>query len=301
MPDRASTVRRYERAHEDTAPERRERLPLISQSGLESALDASELSSGSRGLVRGLAELATVRPFPGGGLGIEYGSLLKTAVHPDLISPHVNEVAAHLRSKSVDVLLVPGMSGYPIGAIYSFASGMPAVLLKKNEIRIDRPIDYTPGAFVIPSYTGEGDVVMTADPSGVRSALGPLLTAQIERQRDAGTVELAIRFAGADDIIDKGSMAIAISESAEAIGEWAIDSWLIDYRLRTGDTRSINASTEVVAWVTPMMKSYNRPQDHLRKLLGITPFAGLEITSLQGDPPAIGIEGLGLIGLHSTI
>ena len=104
-------------------------------------------------------------------------------------------------------------------------------------------------------------------------------------------------FAGADDIIDKGSMAVAISESAEAIGEWAIESWLLDYRARTGDQRPATSSIAVVAWITPMIKSYNRPQEQLQRLLGITPFAGLEITALQSEPPAIGIAGLGMLPL----
>lgn len=298
MTDYRPPVRKYERLHEDSAPALRVRQPVIAEAALDQAIAESRLSEGARDLTRGLAMLGSVRVFPGGGLGIEYGSLLKTAVHPAFINAHVREAADHLAKQAVDVLLVPGMSGYPIGSIYAFAAGLPAVLLKKNEIRLDRPIDYSPGAFVIPSYTGEGDVVMTADPAGVRSAIAPLLAAQVAAQTEKNELELAIRFAGADDIIDKGSMAIAISESAEAIGEWAIESWLADYRARTGDTRRVKRSIAVVAWITPMIKSYNRPQEQLRRLLGITPFAGLEITALQSDPPAIEIEGLGLIGLR---
>jgi hypothetical protein len=298
MSDSPPPVRRYERRHEEVPTPQRVRQPAISAASLEGALSGSKLSAGGRDLARGLALLGSVRSFPGGGLGIEYGSLLKTAVHPGFIAAHVREAAEHLRQHAVDVLLVPGMSGYPIGSIYAFAAGLPAVLLKKNEIRLDRPIDYSPGAFVIPSYTGEGDVVMTADPAGVRSAIAPLLDAQMAVQAERPDVTLSLRFAGADDIIDKGSMAIAISESAEAIGEWAIESWLVDYRSRTGDARRVTRSIEVVAWITPMIKSYNRPQEQLRKLLGITPFAGLEITALQSDPPAIEIAGLGLIALR---
>jgi len=301
MTDRSQAVRRYQRAIEEAAAGQRERRPVIPEATLERVIAESSLTPGARALALGLAQLGSVRAFPGGGLGIEYGSLLKTAVHPQFIAPHVTEAAAHLARESVDVLLVPGMSGYPIGSIYAFSAGVPAVLLKKNEIRLDRPIDYSPGAFVIPSYTGEGDVVMTADPAGVRSAIAPLLERQIAAQPEAAEIELGIRFAGADDIIDKGSMAIAISESAEAIGEWAIESWLVDYRARTGDTRRIRRSIQVVAWITPMIKSYNQPQAQLRKLLGITPFAGLEITALQSDPPALEIEGLGMLGLRRGV
>jgi hypothetical protein len=298
MNDPATPLRRYQRQIEAPEPAVRHRAPVIPAAELEQRIAESPLSAGSRELAFGLAALASIKNFPGGGLGIEYGSLLKTAVHPRYIAKHVVEAAAHLHEQAVDVLLVPGMSGYPIGSIYAYAAGVPAVLLKKNEIRVDRPIDYAPGAFVIPSYTGEGDVVMTADPAGVRSAIGPLLEAQVAEQRGESDIRLSIRFAGADDIIDKGSMAIAISESAEAIGEWAIESWLVDYRARTGDTRRAHRSIDVVAWITPMIKSYNQPQEQLKRLLGITPFAGLEITALQSDPPAIGIEGLGMVGLR---
>ena len=297
MTDQPTNVRRYQRNHESPAPAARERVPLIAESAIGEAIADSSLSPGGKGLTLGLAALASVRAFPGGGLGIEYGSLLKTAVHPAFIADHVAEASTHLRNAAVDVLLIPGMSGYPIGSIYSFAAGIPAILLKKNEIRIDRPIDYSPGAFVIPSYTGEGDVVMTVDPAGVRSAIAPVLEAQVAAQQNEPGIDLAIRFAGADDIIDKGSMAIAISESAEAIGEWAIESWLLDYRARTGDQRPATRSIAVVAWITPMIKSYNRPQEQLQRLLGITPFAGIEITALQSEPPAIGIAGLGMLPL----
>ena len=51
----------------------------------------------------------------------------------------------------------------------------------------------------------------------------------------------------------------------------------------------------MVAWVTPLIKGYNRPQEHLQRWFGIDPFAGLNITSVHLDPPAIGIEGLGVV------
>ncbi|HZZ49477.1 MAG TPA: hypothetical protein VFE65_21535 [Pseudonocardia sp.] len=50
-----------------------------------------------------------------------------------------------------------------------------------------------------------------------------------------------------------------------------------------------------VAWVTPLIKSYNRPSEQLAQLIGVTPFAGLTITTVQIDPPAIGVANLGLI------
>jgi hypothetical protein len=294
-------IRRYERRHEPDTPVRRERVPAIPASQVDAAIERSSLTPGAKVLAHGLVELAAVRAFPGGGLGIEYGSLLKTAVRPDIIAAHVQEAAAHLREQRVDALLVPGMSGYPIGSVYAFAAGLPAVLLKKNEIRPDRPLDYPPGAFVIPSYTGEGDVVMTADPAGVRGIVEPLLSAQLAAQADAGELHFTIRFAGADDIIDKATMSQAVSESAAVIGELAIEAFLAEYRSRTRDTRRTHAHVEVAAWVTPMIKSYNNPQGHLRRLLGLTPFAGLEITGLQTDPHAVGIEGVGMVPLRERV
>ena len=106
-------LRRYERRHEPDQPFRRERLPAIPAAEVESAIERSGLTPGAKAMARGLVDLAAVRTFAGGGLGIEYGSLLKTAVRPDIIAGHVQEAATHLREKQVDVLLVPGMSGWP--------------------------------------------------------------------------------------------------------------------------------------------------------------------------------------------
>ena len=75
--------------------------------------------------------------FPGGGAGIEYGGLLKTAARPDYIAAHVQEAADHLRERQADLLLVPGMSGYPVGAMYALAPDTPALLLKKS--KLDEP------------------------------------------------------------------------------------------------------------------------------------------------------------------
>lgn len=152
---RTTTLPRYERPHEEWSPE-----PAIAHSTclplseVEAAIAASPLSDGSRALVRGLLRLGTARVFAGGGIGIEYGSLLKTAARPEYIGGHVAEVAAHLRSRRVDLLLVPGMSGYPVGSMYSVVSGIPAVLLKKARLDDDGQQMYPAGAFVIPSYTG---------------------------------------------------------------------------------------------------------------------------------------------------
>lgn len=292
-----SRIRRYERPREDGGI-RRERIPPIAAHEVELVIAASPLSPGAKSLARGLVDLSTIRTFPGGGTGIEYGSLLKTAVRPDIVGEHVREAATHLRAKNVDILLVPGMSGYPIGSMYAFAAGLPAVLLKKNEIRVDRPFDYTPGAFVIPSYTGEGDVVMTVDPNGVQDIVDKLLNAQLEQQQEASELHFTLRFGGADDIIDKATMSQAVSESASVIGDVAIETFAARHRERTGDTRRVHSHVEVVAWATPLIKSYNHPEDHLRRVLGIVPFAGLEITGLQTDPPALGIAGVGMLALR---
>jgi hypothetical protein len=289
-------IRRYERPREDGTT-RRERIIPIPAAEVDAAIAGSALTPGAKALARGLIDLGTVRTFPGGGLGIEYGSLLKTAVRPDIIGEHVREAAAHLREKAVDILLVPGMSGFPIGSMYAFAADLPAVLLKKNEIRVDRPFAYSPGAFVIPSYTGEGDVVMTADPKGVQDIVDRLLNLQLEQQRDAAELHFTLRFGGADDIIDKATMSQAVSESASVIGEVAIETFASHHRERTGDTRRTHSHVDVVAWVTPMIKTYTNPPGHLLRTLGLVPFAGLEITGLQSDPPALGIAGVGMVPL----
>jgi hypothetical protein len=153
-----ATLPRYTRPHEDVAAAPAD--TIISFAQTDSAIADSVLSEGARALLRGLLRIGTARVFPGGGAGIEYGGLLKTAARPEYIAEHVAEAAAHLQEQRVDLLLVPGMSGYPIGAMYALAAGIPALLLKKSRLGDEPPSAYPTGAFVIPSYTGEGDVVM---------------------------------------------------------------------------------------------------------------------------------------------
>ncbi len=196
----------------------------------ERAIEKSELSVGSKALARGLLRLGSTRTFGGGGVGIEYGSLLKTAVRPDLLGEHVREAAAHLNDLQVDVLLVPGMSGYPVGAMYSLAADVPAVLLKKVKFWAEAPASYPPGAFVIPSYTGDGDVVMHADQDALQDIVDVVARRQLEAQEGSSTPSIVLRVAGADDIIDKATMSHAVSESALVIGRAAVDDFLRRYR-----------------------------------------------------------------------
>jgi hypothetical protein len=290
-----ATVRRYERPREEPA----DLLPLavdevIPYERAEAAIAAGALSEGSKALLRGLLRVGCTRVFPGGGIGIEYGSLLKTAARPEYVAAHVAEAAAHLRERRVDLLLVPGMSGYPVGAMYSVVSGIPAVLLKKAKLQADGA--YPPGAFVIPSYTGEGDVVMSADEAAVQDIVDGIVAPRLAAQREAREVVLTIRAAGADDIIDKATMSQAVGESALVVGCAAIDDFVGRHRAATGDDRRIEARVEVVAWVTPLIKGYNRPHQHLRRLFGLEPFAGLNVTSVHLEPRAIGVEGVGIVG-----
>jgi hypothetical protein len=255
----------------------------------------SALSPGSQTLARGLLRLAAPAIFPGGGVGIEYGSLLKTAARPDYLSGHIHEAAAHLHDRQVDLLLVPGMSGYPIGSMYAMASGIPAVLLKKGKLLAPDQASYPAGAFVIPSYTGEGDVVMHADPAAVQDIIDAIAAPRLAAQADAARPVLIVRAAGADDIIDKAIMSQAVGESALVIGQVALADFVARHRAATGDDRPIATEVEVVAWVTPIIKTYNQPEGHLKRVFNLVPFAGVSVTSLQIDPPAIGIAGVGVV------
>jgi len=290
----AMRLRRYERPREEvmTACEPCSEA-VIPYEAAEQAIAASHLSPGARDLLRGLLRVGCVRVFPGGGVGIEYGSLLKTAARPDYIAAHIQEAAAHLRERRVDMLMVPGMSGYPVGSMYAIVAGIPAVLLKKTKLQPDG--NYPPGSFVIPSYTGEGDVVMSADLEAVQDIVDTILAPQIAAQREAPSVTLTIRVAGADDIIDKATMSQAVGESALLVAEAAIEAHVARYRAETGDTRPITSRVEVAAMVTPLIKGYNRPQELLRRLFGIEPFSGLNITSVYLEPNAIGVEGIGVL------
>jgi len=293
----ANRLRRYERPKEPSPlPAPLADGEMIAYADLEAALASSTLSEGGRALLRGLLRLGKSAMFAGGGAGIEYASLLKTAARPTYIAAHVQEVAAHLHAQRVDVLVVPGMSGYPVGSMYSFASGIPAVLLKKQRIDDVAERVYPPGAFIIPSYTGDGDVLMSVDLEAMQDIVDEILSGQILAQINAESLRLSIRVAGADDIIDKATMSQAVSESALIVGRSAIARFVQRYRLTSDDRREIVDAVEVVAWVTPLIKGYNRPHEHLRRWFGVMPFAGINVTSVHLDPAAIGVEGVGIVG-----
>jgi len=289
-----SPLPRYTRPREEIVDAPLEGIIPFAQS--DAAIDQSTLSAGSRALLRGLLRVGSTRMFPGGGAGIEYGGLLKTAARPDYVAAHVQEAADHLRERQADLLLVPGMSGYPVGAMYALAASTPALLLKKSQLGDANPNAYPAGAFVIPSYTGEGDVVMHADPAAVEDIVATIVARKLAEQIDQPVIELDLRVAGADDIIDKATMSQAVSESAVVIGEEAIGRCLTRHRAQTGDRRPANIRVSVVAWVTPLIKTYNRPREHLWQSFKLQPFAGLDLYTVHLDPPAIGVTGVGSVG-----
>jgi len=289
-----SPLPRYTRPREEIVDAPLEGIIPFAQS--DAAIGQSTLSAGSRALLRGLLRVGSTRMFPGGGAGIEYGGLLKTAARPDYIAAHVQEAADHLRERQADLLLVPGMSGYPVGAMYALAASTPALLLKKSQLGDANPNAYPAGAFVIPSYTGEGDVVMHADPAAVEDIVATIVARKLAEQIDQPVIELDLRVAGADDIIDKATMSQAVSESAVVIGEEAIGRCLTRHRAQTGDRRPANIRVSVVAWVTPLIKTYNRPREHLWQSFKLQPFAGLDLYTVHLDPPAIGVTGVGSVG-----
>jgi len=289
-----SILPRYTRPHEEVAAAPLDEIIPFAES--DAVIDASSLTPGSRALLRGLLRIGTVRVFPGGGAGIEYGGLLKTAARPEYIGGHVWEAAAHLNQHRSDLLLVPGMSGYPVGSMYALAAGIPALLLKKSPLGDEEPHAYPTGAFVIPSYTGEGDVVMHADPAAVEDIVATIVARKLTEQSDQPAVDLELRVAGGDDIIDKATMSQAVGESAVIVGEAAMTRCLARYRARSGDERPVRMRVSVVAWVTPLIKGYNHPYEHLQQVFGRRPFAGIDLCALHLDPPAIGVTGVGTIG-----
>jgi hypothetical protein len=291
----ADQVRRYDRQPEVVPDAAVEQIIPVEQR--DEAIARSSLSLGGKQLVAALLRTGRPRLFPG-GLGLEYGGLLKTAARPDLIAAHIAEVADHLRDARADVLFVPGMSSYPIGAMYSQASGIPALLLKKQPYPPGEETQYAPGAFVIPSYTGSGDTLISADTAAAADILSGIVDRQIDAQAGAERVRIAIRVAGADEIIDKAMMATAISETAPVFCRSVVEELLLDRADALGD-RPIDVELSVVAWVTPLLKGYNRAAEILRERCGIAPFAGVTITSLSLDPPAIGIEGIGALAVSS--
>ena len=287
-----TTLPRYERSLEE--PDLQSPDEIIPPEDTEQALLGSQLSRGSRELARALLRTSAPRVFPGGGVGIEYGALLKTATRPDLIAAHVSEVAAHLHAAEIDVLFVPGMSGYPIGAMYSQASAIPAILLKKQLWRETQDEQHPVGAFLIPSYTGSGDTVISADPAAARDILAGIIDRQFVAQRQNESIELSIRIAGADEIIDKATMATAITETAPVFCRSIVDHLMLDRVDEIAD-RNVLFKIQLVTWVTPIVKGYNHAAHVLRGKFGVDLFAGLSLTSLHLDPPAIGIDGVGVL------
>ena len=290
--------RRFDRAVEEARPGEAAPGPRVAAGDLEAALDRSTLSEGSRELARGLLRTARPAVFPGGGLGLDYASLLKTAARPDVVGAHVREAARHLTDRDVDLLFVPGMSGYPIGAMYSLASGIPAALLKKQRHALEPAAasgagPYPAGAFIIPSYTGDGDTVISADLAAVRDILAELVVGQLALQEGVAAPRVSIRVAGADEIIDKATMAQAITETAPEVCH-AVVRGILD-GLPEAAGRDVAVDVRVVAWVTPLLKGYHRAAERLAARTGVVPFAGLTITAVQLDPPAIGVAGLGLV------
>jgi hypothetical protein len=136
---------------------------------------------------------------------------------------------------------------------------------------------------------------MHADPAAVDDIITTIVARKLAEQAAHDRVDLELRVAGADDIIDKATMSQAVGESALVIGEAALRDEIARYRARTGDTRPITTRVSVVAWVTPLIKGYNRPQEHLWRAFGLRPFAGLDLTAVHLDPPAIGVSGVGTL------
>ncbi len=267
----------------------------------EAAIAASSLSPGSRDLLRGLLRVGAIRTFSGGGAGIEYGSLLKTAARPDYLGGHIQEAADHLREQQTDLLLVPGMSGYPVGSMYALAARVPALLLKKTHFDLDQmnPHDYPAGAFIIPSYTGKGDVVMHADPAAVTDIVATVVRGKLAAQKRAAAIEIELRVAGADDIIDKATMSQAIGDCALVVGDAALQQAVARHRARTGDDRPIATKVSIVAWVTPLIKGYNHPYDLLWKAFRLRPFVGVDVSAVHREPAAIGVAGIGTFAFAS--
>lgn len=264
---------------------------------LDEVLARSSLSEGSRLLLRGLIRLGRTATFCGGGIGLDYAGLLKSAVRPDVLGPHVQEAAVVLKELNVDMLVVPGMSGYPVGTMYALESGIPALLLRKEAWQADHARTLPPGAFILPSYTSAGEVLMTADPAALLDITRPILQRQLEAQAEADRITLSLRIAGADDIIDKATMARAATDSSRTLGRFAVNAFEREMRA-AGEQRPVDASIAVATWVTPLLKQYNRPEEHLVGELESPPFAGLRISGVYTAPRAIGIDGVGILAFE---
>ena len=186
---------RYQRPAESAAPlvPSREVTPAADH---DAAIEASSLSDGSRTLLRGLMRLGRTAMYSGGGVGLDYAGLLKTALRPDILRLHVDEAVAVLREQQIDLLLVPGMSGFPIGTMYAMGAGIPAQLLRKEPWRGEgRERTLPPGSFTLPSYTSAGEVLMTEDPIALIDITDGIFRGQVEHHKGDGPFQLSLRVA----------------------------------------------------------------------------------------------------------
>lgn len=137
--------------------------------------------------------------------------------------------------------------------------------------------------------------MISADISAARDILRTLIDRQLIAQQRDLEVHVSVLIGGADEIIDKATMATAITENAPIFVRAVVDE-LLAHRSSEIGNRSIEIDCRVVAWATPLIKTYNNADSTLRERFGIAPLAGVAITGIQIDPPAIGIAGLGWIG-----
>ena len=88
--------------------------------------------------------------------------------------------------------------------------------------------------------------------------------------------------------------------SIRVLLEAALRQAVARHRARTGDDRPIITNVTIVAWVTPLIKGYNHPYELLWKAFHLRPFAGVDVSAVYREPPAIGIAGIGTFAFASN-
>jgi hypothetical protein len=289
-PDPFAHLPRYSRAFETVAAAATPVAPL-SPAAADAAIVAADLTPGGRALLGALVRVARARVFPGGGVGLDYGPLLKSAIRPDVVGAHVREAAADLRG--VDLLLAPGNSGHPIAGQYAAASGVPALLLRKDALAVADVAHAGPGSFVIASYTGSGDTLISPDLAAARDIVAGVVARQVAAQAGAPALWLTLRVSGVDDIVDKGVMVRALADAAGALGAALLAEAVADLRA-DGEQRPVTTAVAFDAMLAP-----------LRRLapggaaLPAPVHAGVEIAAVQVSPPAILVAGVGWLPLRA--
>lgn len=278
----ASKLPRYIRPAE-TRPPKIATDSIIPFSRVKEAIRNSQLTPGGEGLLIEILSNGGIVNFGPGNPGVFYPTLKSEENLPlHAVAHHINEVSDHLHANKVDLLFIPKNSGVPIGRRCAKQAEIVPIFLDKLEPSDDGNL-YPPGSFVIPSYTGEGERVMSPPTAVLEEAVFGIMESQLRKGQ-----HVIIRQTAYDDMGDKWTMGEAIRKhSAEAIHA-AVVKYLKENPVR----QDVTVSTAWQPMAVTLAKYYTTPTDQVVRKIGALPLVGLPITEIDLERQAIGILGV---------